>query len=446
MPVPTPQTLRQGLYLGWAFALCLTVIAILGAREDHQAIKTIGKDSAPNVIAAEHIKAALSAMDANAANELLAAPGHAARAVNAYEERRAEASKALIAAAENVTYGESERAPILKIELALGEYETLVQQARDYHASGDAAHQDTAYLRATAMMDEVLWPAADALDKANLDMLEDSYQTRRLTAGLSLGVLEFIGLGLIGLLIALQVFLFRRTNRVLNLGLVACTLLTFAFLSYAGRTFTASMHQLKVAREDAFNSLNALWRARAVAYRASADQSRFLLLRTGGAPFEQDFTEQIDKLAKLPSPASYEVAADRAIQGKKPRDFTGYLADELNNITFKGEAEAAKATLIDLRFYVSECEEIRGLVDAGKSKQAIALAMENPAGQSNSWFQQFDRDLGRTMEINQKAFDAAVDSGFRTLAGFEPVTLALGASLCLLLWHGIRPRLKEYQA
>ena len=445
MPVSTPQTLRQGLYLGWAFTLCLTLIAILGAREDRQAIQTVGRDTAPSVTAAEHIKSALSAMDANAANELLIAPGHAAEAVKSYDERRAEASRALIAAAENIAYGESERTPILKIQLALGEYEVLVQQARDYHASGDAARRDAAYLKATAKMDDVLWPAADALDKAGLDMLEDSYKTRRVTAGLSLGVLMFIGLGFLGVLIVIQVFLFRRTNRVLNPGLIAATLLTFAFLMYAGQTFTASMRHLKVAREDAFISLHALWRARAVAYRASADESRFLLLRAAGEPFDRDFSAQIDSLAKLPESGSYEEAADRAIKGKRPGEFTGYLADELNNITFKGEAEAAKATLIDLRYYVTASQQIRGLVSAGKRQEAIAQAVEKRNGHSSSWFEQFDRDLGRTLEINQKAFDAAVGGGFRTLVGFEPLSLATGASLCLLLWLGIRPRLKEYQ-
>src|SRR5271168_4894042 len=112
MAASTPQTLRQGWYLGWAFSICLMLIAILSAREDRQATETVGKDTAPSVIAAEHIKSALAAMDANAANELLAPAGHAAQSVRSYEDRRTEASKALIAAAENLTYGDTDRAAI----------------------------------------------------------------------------------------------------------------------------------------------------------------------------------------------------------------------------------------------------------------------------------------------------------------------------------------------
>src|SRR5450755_2278985 len=120
MALSTPRILRQGLYLGWAFSAFLMINAILSVREDRQALQTIGKDAAPSVIAAEHIKSALSDMDANAANELLSAPGRASQAVKtAYEDRRKEVSIALIAAAENITFGAAERVPIEQIQLAL---------------------------------------------------------------------------------------------------------------------------------------------------------------------------------------------------------------------------------------------------------------------------------------------------------------------------------------
>jgi hypothetical protein len=250
---------------------------------------------------------------------------------------------------------------------------------------------------------------------------------------------------LIGILLTLQLFLFRRTNRVLNLPLVACTLICLAFLQHAAGTHNTGMHQLKVAKEDAFTSLHALWRARAVGYRANADESRFILLRSGGAAFEKDFDSQIDILAKLPADASYEQAADRAIAGKKPAYFTGYLADELNNITFKGEGEAAKATLIALRRYASLDSQIRAQEHAAKNKEAIAQAVGNWSGQSNWAFEEFDRDLQTTLNINQKAFDAAIQEGLQALWGFEWMALATGAALCLLLWLGIRQRLREYQ-
>jgi hypothetical protein len=445
MALSTPRILRQGLYLGWAFSAFLMINAILSVREDRQALQTIGKDAAPSVIAAEHIKSALSDMDANAANELLSAPGRASQAVKtAYEDRRKEASKALIAAAENITFGAAERVPIEQIQLALGEYEIRVQQARDYHEAGDP-RRDAAYLAATAKMDDVLWPAADALDKANLDVLQDTYRTRRSLASISLVALIFIGVALMSILLAIQVFVFRRTNRVLNLPLVGCTLICLAFLMHAVGILGASMRHLKVAKEDAFTSMHALWRARAVAYRASADESRFLLLHSGGGVFERDFDAQIDSLAKVPDGQSYEQTANRAVAGKKANDFTGYLADELKNITFEGEGEAAKATLIALQDYVARDGQLRALEHAGKHQDAIAQALGGRSGQSHWAFEEFDRGLTKTLAINQKAFDEAVEEGFRALYGFEITALVAGVALCGLLWLGIRPRLREYQ-
>jgi len=116
-----------------ALDVLLLIAAIAGARVHRDAMKTVGKDSAPSIIAAQHIKSALADLDADAANELLGAPGAMSDAVKAYEARRVEAAEALIAAAENITYGESERTPIQSLQVGMGTYERLIQRARDLH-------------------------------------------------------------------------------------------------------------------------------------------------------------------------------------------------------------------------------------------------------------------------------------------------------------------------
>ena len=51
-------------------------------------------------------------MDSNVANELLTKPGENQAALKGYEERREKLSKLIVAAAENITYGDDERLPI----------------------------------------------------------------------------------------------------------------------------------------------------------------------------------------------------------------------------------------------------------------------------------------------------------------------------------------------
>jgi hypothetical protein len=85
------------------------------------------------------------------------------------------------------------------------------------------------------------------------------------------------------------------------------------------------------------------------------------------------------------------------------------------------------------------------LEHAGKHQDAIAQALGSRSGQSHWAFEEFDRGLTKTLAINQKAFDEAVEEGFRALYGFEITALVAGVALCGLLWLGIRPRLREYQ-
>ena len=314
--------------------LLLLLAVVLGARVHRGAMQTVGKDSAPSIIAAQHIKSALADMDANAANELLGPSGTMQDAVAAYESRRVEASKALIAAAENITYGDSERKPILALQVGLGSYERLIQKARDGHESGSSGTAVAAYLDAAALMDGVLLPAADALDQANNQVLEHTYesQSSRSVAArvfvLIAGVLALLALA------AVQLLLSDRMHRTFNPALLCATLFTLVLTVYAWQAMERERHQLKVAKEDAFTSIHALWRARAIAYQANGDESRYLLDAANTQRHEDAFFAKSASLASLPSDRSLEQVMAALRRGAHVNGFTGLLAEELNNITF----------------------------------------------------------------------------------------------------------------
>ncbi len=110
----------------------LLLIAIVSATETQRAtLRTVGKDTVPSIIAAQHIKSAMADMDADAVNELLEPPSASAAALQAYEDRRVEAAGALIGAAENITFGDAERLPIQSLQVGMGSYDRLIQRARD---------------------------------------------------------------------------------------------------------------------------------------------------------------------------------------------------------------------------------------------------------------------------------------------------------------------------
>ncbi len=81
-------------------------------------------------------------MDANAADELLVQISQREVFRADYVRARDEAARGLIAAAENVTYGESELVPIEALQIGLGEYESAIQHALDLHDHNDAGALD----------------------------------------------------------------------------------------------------------------------------------------------------------------------------------------------------------------------------------------------------------------------------------------------------------------
>ena len=427
-----------------ALDLLLLIAIAVGASVHRGAMQTIGKDAAPSIIAAQHIKSSMADMDANAANELLGSAGTMTQAVDAYEQRRVEASKALIAAAENITYGESERNPILSLQIGLGTYERLIQKARDRHDTSSGGVADT-YRQAAQVMDGTLLPAADALDRANNQVLEHTFQSQSTR---SLGARTFVLLAgaIAAIAIAVvQMFLSGRMRRTFNPALLCATLLTIALTVYAWLAMESERYQLKVAKEDAFTSMRALWRARAIAYEANGDESRYLLDPGHAQQHEAAFSDRSASLATLPADHSRDQIMASLRHGTRVNGFTGYLADELNNITFRGERDSAIESLAAWETYQDVDARIRQLQRQGQTRQAIDLCLGNAQGQSNWAFDQFDHALLATLQINQKAFDTAVDQGMSALSALEIKALAVAALIAALAFLGLAPRIREYQ-
>lgn len=450
----TPQTLWAGLYLVWGLEAFLLFAAVIGAQVHRDAMKTIGRDTAPSIIAAQHIKSALADMDSSAANELLGDPGQMPEAVEAYDKRRREAATALIEAAKNITYGDAEQKPIEAIQVGLGTYEVRIQRARDLHEihgpnlqkphEPSGADYVAAYREAAKVMDANLLTEADNLDQANHDELEKAYSKVSNQSVGSVFLLLLAGAPLLWALVVIQRFLFRRMHRILNPALVLATLLTIAFVLYTFVTLGSERHRLTVAKEDAFTSIHALWRARAAAYSANADESRYLLDLANAPQYESDFFAKAASLARLPG-NNYQDAVSAARRGDKLKGFTGYLADELNNITFEGEREAAANTLERFGAYLKIDEDIRRLQHNGQHAQALELCIGTREGESNWAFDQFDKALGDTLEINQQAFNAAVSRGFEALSYFELKAALIALLIAALCFYGLQQRIQEYR-
>jgi len=439
----TLKRLWASLYLIWALDALLLLVTIIGAQVHRDAMQVVGKHTALSIIHAQGIKTSLADMDADVANELLGPPGQMKKDVLEYEEKRKDASSDLIEAAKNISF-EGEQEPIERIQLFLGTFEALVQRARDLHNEGDATYVD-AYREAAEVMDKKLLPETDRLDKVNRKELDKAYDSAsNWSAGSALMVLA-AGSALLAALFIVQKFLTERMRRVLNAMLLAATLITLGFIFYTFQTLAAERHHLKVATEDAFNSIHALLQAKAAAYAANADESRYVLDPKHQAEHQQQFNVRAAALASLPKGSTWAQVLQAASQNRSLDGFSGYLADELNNITFEGERTAAVSALEHFIAYLSIDDQLRDLVEHGKRAEAVELCIGTKATESNTVFNNFDDAIDKTLEINQKHFDQAVEHGLAALSYYELKATIIALGIALLTFFGLLKRIQEYR-
>jgi hypothetical protein len=252
------------------------------------------------------------------------------------------------------------------------------------------------------------------------------------------------------LLIYTQIYLKMRFRRRINVPLLIATLGTVASVHHLSASLSQTSHDLKVAKEDAYNSIVSLLDARANAYDTNAAESRWLLDRERAGAHEKLYFEKVASIARFAPHHSFAETISRA---KKPGDdgdkielpgFSGSLAEELNNIRFEGEKQAALETLEAFADFGTIDAKIRELEKSGQHDQAIKLCLSYEPKGSKFTFTRFDDALGRTLTINQEHFDREVKNAFRDLSGLDVEANIAGLLLAVLVYLGLRPRMAEF--
>jgi Tfp pilus assembly protein PilP len=235
-----------------------------------------------------------------------------------------------------------------------------------------------------------------------------------------------------------------------NPALAAATLVAVVLVIAAATRVSAEAGHLKVAKQEAFDSILALTQARAVSYDANADESRYLVDPARAAQYQQAFLTESQQLADVGNVGifSYDAALAAGIRAYDGDNsdvrFGGYLGAEFGNITFAGERAAAIRTLLAYQVYERDDRKLRALAQTDLAA-AVGYDVGTAAGQSDWAFNQYDEALSSVIAINSAAFTDAIQAGQGDAAAWNLAFPVVGAALlAALVLAGVRPRLAEY--
>lgn len=407
----------------------------------------------------------LNDMDAQAANALLVgyhpadptlvpASVNAQSSTTAYQHDRSAADADLARIATNPALTTKAE----KLLDDLGSYESLIAQAlymdqgaQNQNPASPPTAALSAYTDASRLLHTTLLPESLQITDTDSAAVDTSYAGEHSTAAL----LGYLILGL-ALLTAAGLYLgnryharrFRRRVSYLVPGIAV----VLALGAFGLTTQLNEASHLHLAKQEAYDSVNALIRAKAVSDDANADESRWLLEGRDPA-LQASFFQKAEAVAS--APGSYYSALSDAISSERLDaaantvdnvKIGGYLGTELHNITFAGEARAASETAVAFNAYIQDDAVIRADVAKGDLAGAVALDIGTVPGQSNYAFNLYNVALGTVIQINESAFAAGISAGH---ADADSAAWAAGITSELLLLGLITRtgylRLREYR-
>jgi hypothetical protein len=309
---------------------------------------------------------------------------------------------------------------IADITAQLPVYTGLVERARANNRQGLAV--GAAYLRrASDLMQSSILPAAAELQRRQAARLADAYQR---AGSVPVVALAACGASLAGL-IWVQVFLFQRTHRVFNIGLVAASgavlagLVWWTVAGMVSASFLTSSHRHSQSVSDALGP------AQIAALQARAVESLELVNREGDAS-ERDFNARMQLLA-------WNNGAGGALGAARQ-----FATDR------QGQA-LVQAAVDDARGYATAHRDVRRLDDLGDYTNAVDAAVSTQKASAATAFDRLNSALNAAVEHEREVFRSDIDRAQGWLTGLPIGTgeLALFAAVGVAL--GIRQRLEEYR-
>ena len=368
----------------------------------------------------QRIYRALSDADATAASAFLAGGLEPINGTPRYRADIAEAAAHLYSATAAAGHSPAAR-DLATLSAGLPVYTGEVQTARADNRLG--LPLGAAYLQeASKLMRGTLLPAARSVSaQADAQLAAASGQA----TGLPLALLLLVTGVLLGYaLYRAQRWLFQRTQRRLNPGLVVASVAAVVSLLWLAVAFFVARADLLQARDHGSTPVAALARADIAALQARADESLTLIAATGDDSFQADYLTIEHQLG--PGPGTLLTNAASAARGSP------------------GGGSALAATTAATAWYRAH-EKVRALDDNGQHAKAVQLVTTQGPGHSSTLFARLDDSLTSAILADQAVFRAHAVAGRNALTGLEIGVIVLSLIMAAGCARGLSTRLAEYR-
>ena len=389
-----------------AVVACL-VFALLGAnafRAWGSALDDARADAA-QLVRVQSIQTSLGQADAAASNAYLSGGVERADQRTAYDQARSQASQLVVlAAAQNP----GDATELGTVNEALARYTGLIDQARANNRQ--QLPLGTAYLRqARAVLTTQIVPALERVTARNQQRVADAYGA----ANSATAMLVAAGVIVLASLLLVQLWLARRTHRVLNAPLAGATVGVLIALIVGAIALNATSKRANDTATHSYAASVDLAQARIAAFDAKSQESLRLINRGNGAANEKQYNADL---------AAAKDAFARA-----------------------GAAGADTAGLAGLAAWDRVHANVVAADGRGDWKAARDLAVNLDPADSNPAFAAFDTTSGDELAVQAQAVDAGLSGTRVLLIVLGWLTLGLGLVAAAAGWFGVSQRLEEYR-
>ncbi|MEC3975451.1 hypothetical protein [Amycolatopsis sp. H20-H5] len=403
-------------------ALIAGLVATVSVQNKKDTINGLIDHREPLAAAAQEVYRSLSDADATAASAFLSTGTEPRELRQRYEQAIAQAGAALAKAASDSAgvANAAEKVDILSQQLPV--YTGLIETARANNRLGYPA--GASYLReGSELLRAKVLPAAQDLYRIDTDRLAQEQDDATGFPWLA----TLLMLALLAALIVTQVYLTRRTNRLLNVGLVVASVSVVVALLWGTVALVVQGSLVASGQDNGTHQVDVLVRARIAALQARADETLTLVARGDGAPYEADFKQLAGQLGG-------------------PDGKGGLLSEAQGLADGQGPAGQIDAAIQDASAWFKAHTLVRVNDDRGDYQDAVDLAIkENDKGTAAATFLSLDRNLLAAINIGRQQFLDDTHDANGALTLLAPGLAVLSVIALAGATMGIRERLREYR-